>query len=383
MSVQSLGARDHRIDILRSLALISIFINHIPGNVLEPYTHKNFGMSDSAEAFVLLAGVAAAFAYFPRFSAGEYLLTVGKVLKRVVTLYIAHLASISVGLGLFCYAAMTWQMPIDDAGLNIWPIFKDPMAALVGIPLMTQQIGYHNILPLYVCLLLFLPVLMVAARIHLGAMLALSLTVYALAQVYVVNMSAYPREDGGWFFNPFTWQLIFAIGFFVGTRVLKREVPVPYSLPLWLAAFGYLILTGVIHRYNLYAYMPEVSWLPHNFQVNEKPWVAWPRLLHILSLAYVICYSPVMRWLGLINPRNPLARVGRHSLPVFWLGTMLAVVGQIFFFVADPGVVAQLAYLAVGVGAQIALAYVLDGLAKTSRSRVVHVAEQPVAVPAE
>ena len=48
MGVKPLGARDHRIDILRGLALVSIFINHIPGNVLEPFTHKNFGLSDSA-----------------------------------------------------------------------------------------------------------------------------------------------------------------------------------------------------------------------------------------------------------------------------------------------------------------------------------------------
>ena len=33
MSIKPLGKRDHRIDILRALALLSIFINHIPGNV--------------------------------------------------------------------------------------------------------------------------------------------------------------------------------------------------------------------------------------------------------------------------------------------------------------------------------------------------------------
>ena len=101
MNLKPLGKRDHRIDVLRALALLSIFINHIPGNVLEPFTHKNFGLSDSAEAFVLLAGVASAFAYFPRFYAGAIALPFAKIAKRVVVLYVAHVAALMVGHGIF------------------------------------------------------------------------------------------------------------------------------------------------------------------------------------------------------------------------------------------------------------------------------------------
>ena len=47
--------RDYRIDFFRGLALISIFVNHIPGNFYSNFTHRNFGLSDAAELFVLLA----------------------------------------------------------------------------------------------------------------------------------------------------------------------------------------------------------------------------------------------------------------------------------------------------------------------------------------
>lgn len=370
MNLKPLGKRDHRIDILRAIALLSIFINHIPGNVLEPYTHKNFGLSDSAEAFVLLAGVASAFAYFPRFDAGAIALPLAKIGKRVVTLYVAHLASLMVGLGIFCYAAQQWGMPILEQHLNIDTIYADPTKAFIGIPLLTQQIGYHNILPLYVCLLIFLPVLMTIARFFgLVAMLGASVGIYAAAHVFLLNMPSYPSE-GGWFFNPFTWQLIFALGFFVGVRVLRGETPVPYRRWIWWLALAYLVAAGIFHHFNFYGSFPTITWLPKNLLINEKPWVALPRLTHILCLAYVIGHSPmIMSGLGRLSPNSVLSRIGRNSLPVFWLGTALSVLGQAVFYAAQPGPMAQIAFLAAGIFAQAALAYFLDYLGQATKAK--------------
>src|SRR5512145_1927490 len=44
------------VDFWRGFALVSIFINHIPGVYYERLTHRNFSISDSAELFVFLAG---------------------------------------------------------------------------------------------------------------------------------------------------------------------------------------------------------------------------------------------------------------------------------------------------------------------------------------
>ncbi|WP_163363588.1 OpgC domain-containing protein, partial [Enterobacter cloacae] len=52
MTQTQLKQRDTRIDVFRALALLTIFINHVPGTVFEHLTHRNFGFSDSAEAFV-------------------------------------------------------------------------------------------------------------------------------------------------------------------------------------------------------------------------------------------------------------------------------------------------------------------------------------------
>ena len=44
------------VDFWRGFALVSIFINHIPGIFYERLTHRNLSISDSAELFVFLAG---------------------------------------------------------------------------------------------------------------------------------------------------------------------------------------------------------------------------------------------------------------------------------------------------------------------------------------
>ena len=44
------------IDFWRGFALVTIFVNHIPGIYFERFTHKNYSISDSAELFVFLAG---------------------------------------------------------------------------------------------------------------------------------------------------------------------------------------------------------------------------------------------------------------------------------------------------------------------------------------
>ncbi|MGO8425896.1 OpgC domain-containing protein, partial [Rhizobium ruizarguesonis] len=50
--------RDTRLDVLSGVALIMIFINHVPGKIFEYVTTKNFGLSDAAEALVLISGIA-------------------------------------------------------------------------------------------------------------------------------------------------------------------------------------------------------------------------------------------------------------------------------------------------------------------------------------
>src|SRR5690348_13367052 len=134
-TIAALSRRDHRIDFLRGLALASIFINHVPGNLYEKWTHKNFGFSDAAEVFVVLAGFASAYAYFARFERGEVWDATVKAVRRAFTLYIAHIVTTIIGISLFCAATLYFMHPgyLDDTivYMAIKPLMEDPVRGLL------------------------------------------------------------------------------------------------------------------------------------------------------------------------------------------------------------------------------------------------------------
>ena len=57
------AGRDLRLDLFRGLALWLIFLDHIPANVVNWLTIRNYGFSDAAEIFVFISGYTAAFVY--------------------------------------------------------------------------------------------------------------------------------------------------------------------------------------------------------------------------------------------------------------------------------------------------------------------------------
>src|ERR1700688_3899935 len=75
------------IDFWRGFALVSIFVNHAPDNLLGYFTHRNFGFSDAAEAFVFLSGVSVALAYGLRFLDGQVHAAMRALARRVFTRY--------------------------------------------------------------------------------------------------------------------------------------------------------------------------------------------------------------------------------------------------------------------------------------------------------
>ncbi len=161
---ERISKRDHRVDFLRGLALAMIFINHVPGNLYARFTTSNFGFSDAAEIFVLLAGFASAYAYFTGFSRGETGTASFGALKRALVLYMSHIMTTMMALALFCAAAIFFARPgyVHDMiySMGLAPVFKDTASALVGMVLLGHQLGYFNILPMYMFFLGVLPVMM-------------------------------------------------------------------------------------------------------------------------------------------------------------------------------------------------------------------------------
>ena len=371
---EPLRGRDARLDMFRGLALAMIFIDHVPGTIYENFTIRNFGFSDAAEAFVFMSGMAAGLAYSGKFvtanSVGTYWAAIARVWARARQLYFVHLTITLLVLGIFGFAALQfglWEM-LDKN--NVAPLFAHPAGALVGIPTMMHQLGYLNILPLYIMLLLATPLLLVLGIRWPVPVLIGSIVLWALAGQFRLNLPNYPTS-GGWFFNPLSWQLIFVVGLLSGVAMKRgdRFIPLRPALLALAAAFVVFVLIWVKAKPVGDAGLKTLGWfsglgLPFYITWFDKTFLALPRLLHALALFYVVGHLEVVRWLAETKIVAPLRVMGRQGLAVFAAGTVLSLALQTVKTVTGPDPLFDGLMLGVGLVGLWALAWVLTRTAE-------------------
>ena len=319
--------REYRIDFFRGLALITIFINHIPFNTYGRFTPRNFGLSDAAETFVLIAGISAAYAYYPRFRDGDWAGATARVVKRAFTIYVAQFAGTLAFVALFVGLAAWFADPAIYHQNAIAELLDDPIRAWFGVATLLHQVGYFNILPVYIVILLMLPFFMGLARWSLAAAFLASFLLYAIAASFRLNLPLFPL-GGGWYMSPLAWQFLFVVGFVAGAG-LKDGRPMPYSPWIFWPALAYVVVTGAWVYFGLTDYSPDLP-LPFVLAGNDKTYLTANRLIHVLALAYVVGFSGIAAWLRpRLSGRNPVVMLGRHSLAIFCVGSFLSMIGLI------------------------------------------------------
>lgn len=354
------SGRDTRIDVFRGLVLISVFLTHVPGTIYEHLSHRNFGFSDSAEAFVLISGISAGLAY-KRFGSGRRMAMSVKAWKRAGSLYVAHVATTLLSLAIFAAAAIFFR---DFALLrqnNIDFIVDDTPYALVGLATLGHQIGYNNILSLYFVLMLLLPLMLLAAEQSLLLLVGASGLLWLVAGIWGIAPHNYPTP-GVWFLNPLSWQFLFAIGL-AGALHATRSGRL--AVKPWLAAlaFSYLLVALLWVRVPFWGVDTSLG-MPAVVTGFDKTFLSLPRLLHVLAIAATLIFLPtVSRW-ATVSTRHPLAILGRHSLSVFILGTLLAMLAQAWKAVEPPHFLTDTLLVIGGLLMQFALAYGVEWLRK-------------------
>lgn len=349
--------RDHRIDLVRGLALVCIFINHMPGNWLGHFTTRNFGFSDAAEVFVLLAGVAAAFAFFDGRNGVGRAGFVGKAARRSATLYAVHLGSSALA------AAMLWMFlqardGADPDLLGIGPYLVSPVRGTIALLSGQLQFNYFNILPLYVILLVVLPGLLLLAERGLWVLISVSLAVYAAATSGHLGFPDTSDFDG-WFFNPFAWQALFTLGLVLGI-LSQRGQGVAYQPAVFAAAAAYVVFAAAWRQLG-FGDTVAPGLLPDWLGTLEKPALPLSRFLHVAALAYVVGHSALWVKLKRVPQTFLLTRMGRNSLPVFALGSQLSLAGWMLATWSGGGFAIEFSIAVAGVLAMSALALWLEG----------------------
>ncbi|WP_062228092.1 OpgC family protein [Aureimonas frigidaquae] len=359
--------RDYRVDFFRGIALVMIFVNHIPGVLWENYTSRNFGFSDSAELFVYLAGFASAYAYGRPFLQGSPLVAALKAARRAGVLYLVHIALTMAILSLFIWFALARGKGAVLREIGLGTLLTQPLDALYGIATLGNQLGYLNILPMYCVLLLLLPVMLYAIRaVGLKGMLAGSAVTWLVVGLVRINIPNYPNP-GGWFFNPLAWQLIFAAGLYCGFEKMRGRAAVAYYPRLYIAALGYLAFSWAFIGFGWWS-LERMIPLPSLFVGFDKTFASVPRLLHLAALVYVFAHAPAHSAFSRVGRDNPFTMLGRHSLPVFAVGTFLSLWAQALRFGNETTLAYDTAIVVLGLSIQFALARYLDWWQAVSRA---------------
>ncbi len=338
--------RDPRLDFYRGIAMLIIFTSHTPGNFWGDWIPGRFGFSDATEIFVFCSGMASAIAFGGSYDRRGWVLGTARVLFRCWQVYWAHIC-------LF-FALAFMLIALDSFGfeknyvnsLNLGQFFNDTKDHLFGLLTLTYVPNYFDILPMYIAILLMMPIVMGLASVHVGLAFAFCAALWFIAQTrimmmlgieqFAVSLPASLTSDRPWFFNPFAWQLVF----FTGFALVRGWIPRP-PVNVVLVTIAAIIVLGMMTLSHVAIREWGFSWAgdwrranPHLVTKTDFGLARYTHFLALAYLAYAVAGDGGRRLI--ITGRNVLARigetlialltkVGQQSLAVFIVSMMLSI----------------------------------------------------------
>jgi hypothetical protein len=355
------GARELRLDLFRGLALWLIFIDHVSPDVLTWFTIRSYGFSDAAEIFIFISGYTAAFVYGRAMFESGFDIAAARILRRVWQIYAAHMLLFVILIAEVCYVAVSLEKPFYAKEMEVVEFLNQPGIAVVQALLLRYRPLNMDVLPLYIVLMLFLPLLLRLINWRADLTLAASVALYTFSWQYDLHLTAYP--NGFWSFNPFAWQLLFVFGAWCalgGARRMSRFISAPVTL--WISVAYLAAAFGV----TLTWYFPQLNYLmPHLVEQwiypIDKTDLDVLRFGHFLALAVIALRFVPAGWPGLESRWLwPMILCGQRSLEIFCLGVALAFAGYFVLMESSAGLGLHLLVGICGILAMSAAAWLLS-----------------------
>ena len=361
--------RDLRLDFFRGLALFSIFVDHIPDNVLAQFTLQSVMFADAAEVFILISGYTAGMVYWRAMDRQGLLVAGVRVYHRVWQLYVAHVFLFMMFMATMAYTVDTLDKSLYAEEFHAADFLAEPGVAVVKALTLQFQPAFMDILPLYIVLLAVLPLVLAGLRVRPREVLLAALVLWIAVQLTQrLALPAYPGPNRVWFFNPFAWQALFFLGAWFGGRSTRGAIP-------WLGGRGLLrvaaalALAGLVIRFSwtlhgLYDPFPALVGGKALRRFLSKQDLGLLRFVNVLALALLVA--------RLIRPQGrlvagraawPFVVCGRHSLHIFCLGILLSVIGHLVLNEFFGGVAMQLLVSAAGLAIMIGVAVLMEWFA--------------------
>jgi len=353
--------RDLRLDLFRGVANWAIYLDHIPDNVVNWITTRNYGFSDAADLFVFISGYTASFVYARMMLERGFIVGATRLTKRVWQLYVAHIILFVIYIASISYLALRFGDSEMINEFNVAGLVDNATETLrQGLFLRFKPLNL-DVLPLYIVLMgLFPPVLWFMLR-KPDLTMALSIVLWLTARHFGLNLNAYPA--GQWYFNPYCWQVLFVFGAWCamgGARRSMALINAPVTLWLCLGYLAFALVMTMAGRFpTLGGMFPE--WLFSAFNPNDKTNLAPYRFIHfvvivILVIRFVPKDWPGLEWRGF----DPIIVCGQQSLAVFCVGVFLSFVGHFELSMSSGSLFAQIFVSVAGIAIMTTVAYYIS-----------------------
>jgi hypothetical protein len=350
--------RDLRLDLFRGLANWAIFLGHIPDTALTWLTTRNYGFSDGADLFVFISGYTATLVFGTMMLKRGFLIGATRLSRRVWQLYVAHVLLFVFYMTAVHFLAHNFDIPHLMDQFNVAGLMDQPVETMTqGLLLKLKPLNL-DVLPLYIVLMgFFPPVLWLMLRYKNWVMLGSAL-LYLAARHYGWNFPSYP--SGVWYFNPFTWQLLFVLGGWLVLGGATRFVFLVQSRFVVFLSAIYLLFALVM---TLAAQVTELqgivpTGLFEAVSPNDKTNLAPYRVVHLACLIVLVVRLIPVDWPALRRPVfRPLIKCGQQSLEVFCVGVFLSFIAHVVLQAVGDGYVPQLLVGAAGLAVMTGVAY--------------------------
>ena len=358
-----------RLDFFRGVALIFIFIDHIPGNILSYFTLQSVCFFDAAEVFIFISGFTAALVYGRRLASKGAVYATAQVLRRAWQLYVAHIFLFVLFVAEVSYTAAKFKNPMYNEEMRVADFLEEPHIAVIKALVLEFQPAFLDILPMYIVMLVIFPAVLLGMRRHWLLVLVPSAVVYVGVQLFDVSVPAYPAGHV-WFFNPLAWQFLFIAGAVLAHLVAQGSNFAGLLRVVYPAA-AVLFVASVVIR---------VSWTLHGLWEPIPPLLLkalWPADKTDLSPVRLIPFFALVVLVAIRVPRDarflrsaaarPLVRCGQQSLEIFCLGILLSALGHFIVGEYSATIPMQLAVNAVGIAVMVLTAWFIDWYKRMDR----------------
>jgi hypothetical protein len=352
---------DSRLYLFLGLANWFIFVDHIPNNVVNLITIRNFGFSGAAEIFIFVAGYAMSIVYARIMLERGLIVGATRVFKRVQHLYSAYIVLFVIYVVTITNVAAQYAAPDIITEFNVTGLIDHPIRILIhGLFLESKPLNL-DVLQLYIILMASFPLVLGILLYTPDLTLTASVALYVAARVFDWNLPSFP--DGTWYFNPFCWQLLFVLGGWLALGGLERcraFLKWPKLLYLGIAYLAFAFVMTMAGRFPEFGSLLP-SWLVDAFNPNDKANLAPYRLLHFMVLAFVVTRFVPKDWRGLQwKMLAPIIKCGEESLAAFCAGVFLSFVGHLALTMSSDSVPAQIFVSSVGIAIMTLIAYYIS-----------------------